>query len=92
MVMEKYRIVSRYEYYSNSGITWTKWFQEIFTPVTDSENELKEILKDCKEKSKSITKASKRKTEYKIEKFDYKEIELKNIPKSIKNNKKKTKK
>lgn len=74
--MEKYRIISRYEYFSNSGITWTKWFQETFTPITDTAEELEEVLKQCCDKSKSITKSTKRKTEYKIEKFDYQEKEL----------------
>lgn len=69
--MEKYRIVSRYEWYSNSGITWTNWFQISFCPITDTEEELKNELKKCKNNYKTIEKSTKRKQEFKIEKFDY---------------------
>lgn len=70
--MEKYRIISRYEYYSpNSGITWTDWFQVSFCPITDTEEELKEPLNKCKQTAKLSDKASKRKTEFKVEKFEY---------------------
>ena len=79
--MEKYRIITRYEWYSNSGLTWTKWFQVAFTPITDTEDELKDSLKKCKENYKSIEKASKRKQEFQIEKFDYVPFVIDTTPK-----------
>lgn len=61
----------RYEHYGPNGKEWTKWFQEIFTPITDTEEELKEELKKCKALSNEISKKTKMKDEYIIEKFEY---------------------
>ena len=91
--MEKYRIIQRHEWYSNSGLTWTKWYSSL-CQICDKEDDLKVILKNYKDREKEIYKATKLHTEYKIEKFDYTPItfsELKNIPKELKS-KRKTKK
>lgn len=88
--MEKYRIVTRYEWYSSSGLAWTKWFQDTFSPITDSEDELKPILKECKERTKDIDKRTKRKSEFMIEKFEYIPFDFSNIKNKPRTRKKKT--
>lgn len=89
--MKKYRIISRYEWYSSSGITWTKWFQIAFSPIADTEEELKDELKKCKDNYKPIEKATKRKQEFKIEKFDYQPIKIEPITTKKRGRKKKEK-
>lgn len=68
--MAKYRIISRYEYYSPDGIVWSKWFQVTFAPITDTEEELKTCLANYKQNAKQVIKSTKRKIEYAIEQFN----------------------
>ena len=82
--MIKYRIISRYEYYSKEGIVWSKWFQVTFAPIADTEDELKPLLSDYKKDAKQVIKSTKRKIEYNIEKFDYQEIQITNKKRSRK--------
>ncbi len=88
--MEKYGIFHRYEYYSQSGLTWTKWFREMFSSISDSEEELKYELKRCKNLSKEISKKMKRGDEFKIEKFEYAQLTEEDLKPKKRGRKKKT--
>lgn len=45
-------IWERYEFRTNKGIIWTKWFQLFNVKPTENENELKDKLKEIKELNK----------------------------------------
>lgn len=64
--MAKYRIIQRYEWYSPSGITWSKWYSTN-SKVVENKDELKEDLVRCQKRGKDLQKITKLQTEYKIE-------------------------
>lgn len=66
----KYTIYQRYEYGTVEGIKWTKWFRLISSPITDSEKELKDLLKVKKANGKDIEKRTHLKIEFKIDEYD----------------------
>ena len=49
-----YTIWQRYEYWSNEGVKWTKWFQLFNVKPTENKDELKEKLKTIKENNKHV--------------------------------------
>ncbi len=50
-----YTIWQRYEYWSNEGIKWTKWFPLFNVKPTENKDELKEKLKIIKENNKYVS-------------------------------------
>lgn len=50
-----YTIWQRYEYWSNEGIQWTKWFPLFNVKPTENKDELKEKLKIIKENNKYVS-------------------------------------
>lgn len=50
-----YTIWQRYEYWSNEGIKWTKWFPLFNVKPTENKDELKEKLKIIKEINKYVS-------------------------------------
>lgn len=50
-----YTIWQRYEYWSNKGIKWTKWFPLFNVKPTENKDELKEKLKIIKENNKYVS-------------------------------------
>jgi hypothetical protein len=92
--MEKFRIIQRHEWYSSSGIIWSKWYQAL-SEMADNEEDLKPRLDECEKKGQELFKTTKMKIEYKIDKFDFVPMDfsdLKNVPKALKERKKTRKK
>ena len=60
----KYKILCRYEYRSNDGLKWTRWYDYIIGLYSETEADAK--LKELNDELKSSKTGQK--TEYKIEK------------------------
>lgn len=81
--MDKYAIFQRYEWRSSEGLKWTPWFRMFNSKITDTNDELKNDLKEIKVLGKELDKKTHSKSEYEIQKFDYEDIkisDMKHVP------------